>query len=127
MSLGTVAGWNVPAHPTYLYTVPLFHCNGWGHAWTLAIVGGTASNKRGEATDDVVVEDIVDDVDDVDDDVVDDDDVVVDDDENYFSPLILFRDHFYIYLTNVVRVDDDHHLSRMIYFLLFLRSVIVIF
>ena len=42
MSLGTVAGWNVPAHPTYLYTVPLFHCNGWGHAWTLAIVGGTA-------------------------------------------------------------------------------------
>ncbi len=42
MSLGTVAGWSVPAHPTYLYTVPLFHCNGWGHAWTLAIVGGTA-------------------------------------------------------------------------------------
>jgi fatty-acyl-CoA synthase len=42
MSLGTVAGWNVPAHPAYLYTVPLFHCNGWGHAWTLAIVGGTA-------------------------------------------------------------------------------------
>ncbi|WP_374378911.1 AMP-binding protein [Dongia sp.] len=42
MSLGTVAGWNVPAHPTYLYTVPMFHCNGWGHAWMLAIVGGTA-------------------------------------------------------------------------------------
>ncbi len=42
MSLGTVAGWNLPAHPTYLYTVPMFHCNGWGHAWTLAIVAGTA-------------------------------------------------------------------------------------
>ncbi|MDY0873716.1 AMP-binding protein [Dongia rigui] len=46
MSLGTVAGWNVPAHPTYLYTVPLFHCNGWGHAWMLAIVGGTAVTCR---------------------------------------------------------------------------------
>jgi fatty-acyl-CoA synthase len=33
-------------HPRYLYTVPMFHCNGWGHAWTLALVAGTAVLQR---------------------------------------------------------------------------------
>jgi fatty-acyl-CoA synthase len=41
MSLGTVAAWGLPNHPTYLYTVPMFHCNGWGHAWTMAALAGT--------------------------------------------------------------------------------------
>lgn len=41
MSLGTVIGWNLPNQPTYLYTVPMFHCNGWGHAWTMAALAGT--------------------------------------------------------------------------------------
>ena len=41
MSLGTVVAWGLPNHPTYLYTVPMFHCNGWGHAWTMAAVAGT--------------------------------------------------------------------------------------
>jgi fatty-acyl-CoA synthase len=41
MSLGTIAGWGLPPHPTYLYTVPMFHCNGWGHAWTMAALAGT--------------------------------------------------------------------------------------
>ena len=41
MSMGTVAAWNLPRHPTYLYTVPMFHCNGWGHAWTMTLMAGT--------------------------------------------------------------------------------------
>jgi fatty-acyl-CoA synthase len=41
MSMGTVCAWNLPHHPTYLYTVPMFHCNGWCHAWTMALVAGT--------------------------------------------------------------------------------------
>ena len=41
MSMGTVIGWQLPNHPKYLYTVPMFHCNGWGHAWTMAAVAGT--------------------------------------------------------------------------------------
>ncbi|MEQ8665788.1 MAG: acyl-CoA synthetase [Rhodospirillales bacterium] len=41
MTMGTVIGWGLPNHPTYLYTVPMFHCNGWGHAWTMAAVTGT--------------------------------------------------------------------------------------
>ena len=41
MSMGTIADWSLPQNPTYLYTVPLFHCNGWGHGWTMAAVAGT--------------------------------------------------------------------------------------
>ena len=41
MSLGTIAGWGLSGHPRYLYTVPMFHCNGWGHAWTMAALAGT--------------------------------------------------------------------------------------
>ena len=29
MSMGSVTAWNMPNKPTYLYTVPMFHCNGW--------------------------------------------------------------------------------------------------
>jgi len=28
-------------HPVYLWTLPMFHCNGWCFPWTLALVGGT--------------------------------------------------------------------------------------
>ena len=41
MSMGTVIGWELQNHPVYLYSVPMFHCNGWGHAWTMAAVAGT--------------------------------------------------------------------------------------
>ena len=41
MTMGTVIAWGLPNHPRYLYTVPMFHCNGWGHAWTMAAVCGT--------------------------------------------------------------------------------------
>lgn len=41
MTMGTIAGWAVPRHPVYLYSVPMFHCNGWGHAWTMAAMAGT--------------------------------------------------------------------------------------
>ncbi len=46
MALGTIAGWAIPMHPVYLYTVPLFHCNGWGHAWTMAAMAGTVICTR---------------------------------------------------------------------------------
>ncbi len=41
MAMGTIADWDLPRHPNYLYTVPLFHCNGWGHTWTMAAIAGT--------------------------------------------------------------------------------------
>ena len=41
MSMGTVTGWGLGERPTYMYTVPMFHCNGWGHAWTMTLLAGT--------------------------------------------------------------------------------------
>lgn len=41
MAMGTVASWALPMHPRYLYTVPMFHCNGWCHAWTMTLMAGT--------------------------------------------------------------------------------------
>ncbi len=41
MALGTVAAWQLPRHPRYLYTVPMFHCNGWCHVWAMTIMAGT--------------------------------------------------------------------------------------
>ena len=33
--------WDLPKHPIYLWTLPMFHCNGWCFPWTLAAKGGT--------------------------------------------------------------------------------------
>jgi len=38
MSMGSVVAWNMPNRLTYLYTVPMFHCNGWGYPWTTALL-----------------------------------------------------------------------------------------
>ena len=34
-------GWRMQLFPTYLTIVPLFHCNGWCHAWMIPMFGGT--------------------------------------------------------------------------------------
>jgi len=36
-----VLEWDLPKHPVYLWTLPLFHCNGWCFAWTIAARAGT--------------------------------------------------------------------------------------
>ena len=41
MALGTVAAWQMRPFPVYLSVVPMFHCNGWGHPWVMAILAGT--------------------------------------------------------------------------------------
>ena len=33
--------WNLPHFARYLWTLPMFHCNGWCFPWTVAMVGGT--------------------------------------------------------------------------------------
>jgi fatty-acyl-CoA synthase len=33
--------WNMPQFPIYLWTLPMFHCNGWCFPWTIALMGGT--------------------------------------------------------------------------------------
>ena len=34
------ATWTMPHFPRYLWTLPLFHCNGWCFPWTVAMLGG---------------------------------------------------------------------------------------
>ncbi|HAZ79375.1 MAG TPA: acyl-CoA synthetase [Porticoccaceae bacterium] len=53
MSMGTIADWDLPRHPNYLYTVPLFHCNGWGHAWTMTALAGTIFCTRAIVPEDI--------------------------------------------------------------------------
>ena len=39
---GNATQWAMGNHPVYLWTLPMFHCNGWCFPWTLALVGGTS-------------------------------------------------------------------------------------
>jgi len=41
-ALSNVVGWNMGHHPRYLWTLPMFHCNGWCFAWSLAANAGTS-------------------------------------------------------------------------------------
>jgi fatty-acyl-CoA synthase len=34
------ATWTMPHYPRYLWTLPMFHCNGWCFPWTIAMLGG---------------------------------------------------------------------------------------
>jgi len=45
-ALSNVIGWNMGHHPIYLWTLPMFHCNGWCFPWTLAAVAGTSICSR---------------------------------------------------------------------------------
>ncbi|MBL4740550.1 MAG: AMP-binding protein, partial [Sneathiella sp.] len=40
-SMGNTMSWSMGKHPTYLWTLPMFHCNGWCFPWTITAVGGT--------------------------------------------------------------------------------------
>lgn len=46
MAMGTATAWQLPKHSRYLTIVPMFHCNGWGHVWMMALMGGTLFCNR---------------------------------------------------------------------------------
>jgi len=39
-AVGNTLTWDLPSFPVYLWTVPMFHCNGWCHPWTIAAKAG---------------------------------------------------------------------------------------
>jgi fatty-acyl-CoA synthase len=41
LAFGNVITCGMGKHPVYLWTLPMFHCNGWCFPWTLSIVAGT--------------------------------------------------------------------------------------
>ena len=40
-ALSNIVSWAMPAHAVYLWTLPMFHCNGWCFPWTMAAIAGT--------------------------------------------------------------------------------------
>ena len=42
MALGNTFAWQTPRHFRFLWTLPMFHCNGWCFPWTLAAQGGVS-------------------------------------------------------------------------------------
>ena len=40
-SCGNAMAWAMPANPVYLWTLPMFHCNGWCFPWSVTAMGGT--------------------------------------------------------------------------------------
>ncbi len=40
-AVSNAATWTMPHFPRYLWTLPMFHCNGWCFPWTVALLGGT--------------------------------------------------------------------------------------
>ncbi len=45
-AVSNILGWDMGSHPVYLWTLPMFHCNGWCYPWTLACVAGTSVCMR---------------------------------------------------------------------------------
>jgi fatty-acyl-CoA synthase len=40
-AVSNAVDWSMPHFPKYLWTVPMFHCNGWCFTWTIAMLAGT--------------------------------------------------------------------------------------
>ncbi|HEX7968922.1 MAG TPA: acyl-CoA synthetase, partial [Stellaceae bacterium] len=40
-AVGNALVWSMPQHPVYLWTLPMFHCNGWCFPWTVTALAGT--------------------------------------------------------------------------------------
>ncbi|MGI9508111.1 MAG: acyl-CoA synthetase [Geminicoccaceae bacterium] len=40
-AIGDILVWDMPMHPVYLWTLPMFHCNGWCFPWAVCLQGGT--------------------------------------------------------------------------------------
>jgi fatty-acyl-CoA synthase len=40
--VGNILVWGMPQHSVYLWTLPMFHCNGWCFPWTMAANAGTS-------------------------------------------------------------------------------------
>ncbi len=45
-ALSNITGWHMGPHPVYLWTLPMFHCNGWCFPWSLAANTGTSVCAR---------------------------------------------------------------------------------
>ncbi|WP_210259145.1 acyl-CoA synthetase [Agrobacterium sp. a22-2] len=50
-AIGNILTWSMANHPVYLWTLPMFHCNGWCFPWTIAAAAGTSVCLRAVRVD----------------------------------------------------------------------------
>jgi len=50
-AVSNIMAWNMGAYPVYLWTLPMFHCNGWCFPWTIAALNGTSVCLRAVRAD----------------------------------------------------------------------------
>jgi fatty-acyl-CoA synthase len=59
LAQGNVIHTGMGRHPVYLWTLPMFHCNGWCFPWTISVVAGThvcLRQVRGKAMIDAIAD-----------------------------------------------------------------------
>lgn len=52
-AVSNVVSWEMPKHARYLWTLPMFHCNGWCFPWTIALQAGVNVCLRKVITKDI--------------------------------------------------------------------------
>ncbi len=45
-AMSNIVSWDMGRHPNYLWTLPMFHCNGWCFPWSIAAAAGTSVSLR---------------------------------------------------------------------------------
>ncbi|MGH1462195.1 MAG: acyl-CoA synthetase [Neptuniibacter sp.] len=52
-AISNAISWGMGQHPVYLWTLPMFHCNGWCFPWTVAAMAGVNVCLRHVRADDI--------------------------------------------------------------------------
>ncbi|MFT6897416.1 MAG: fatty-acyl-CoA synthase [Paraglaciecola sp.] len=52
-AVSNLISWNMGSHPVYLWTLPMFHCNGWCFPWSMAACAGVNVCLRHVRPDDI--------------------------------------------------------------------------
>jgi fatty-acyl-CoA synthase len=53
-AIGNSLAWGMTSKPVYLWTLPMFHCNGWCFPWTITLLAGTHVCLRDVAVSDII-------------------------------------------------------------------------
>ncbi|MEP5766019.1 MAG: acyl-CoA synthetase [Halieaceae bacterium] len=53
-AIGNSLAWGMTPKPIYLWTLPMFHCNGWCFPWTITLQGGTHVCLREVAAEQII-------------------------------------------------------------------------
>ena len=52
-AVGNILSWHMSAHPVYLWTLPMFHCNGWCFPWSITAISGSHVGLRNVIAKDI--------------------------------------------------------------------------